>query len=1013
MRPVSCCAFLLLGACALTTDDTETLVIDTNEGTTLAFDLAAGDSTIVFDLLGQLWSMPAAGGAARALTDAVRDTAEDLDPSFSPDGRKVVFRAERHGRTGIWQLDLAGDSVRQLTQVGNPDEYHGGASWSPDGRTIAFTRVAPDTSTGEWRSRIALLDVGTGSIRDLRIDATPPLEARDPAWSPDGRRIAFVTTRPANRQGGRMWVVDANGGAAAPLWQDTMPVIAPAFSPDGGRVAFLAVDTAARLQVWVKDLTAQAARSERLTHHDDVAATRVRWTHAGDALVYAADGKLHRIDARGGKPVVVPFTARLAITRTKPRLPQARLPEPGTTVPAHALLGLALAPDGQRIAALALGRLWLMPLDGAARAIADVPLTARGLAWSPDGNEVAWSDGVFGAEDLFAASVRTGVTRRLTALPGREALPAYSPDGRWVAFVHQAEGGALRVIAAQADEPIADTIRARTLGPARVPWMRTIDTYPQWSPGSDAVLVVGDFEVAKPTTAMLFHLSGARDTITQFAEAPIFPWWGADGSLTYVRHDRLWRVPFDGRGVQSPPQPLGMDAALYAAAARDGSVLYISADGLRVRTAAGAVRTIGWPITYTVPVPPPLLVQNARVIDGKGTAASEPRDLLVERGLITRIAPGGTLRRPAADSARVIDAAGKFVMPGLVDLHAHIYRPDLLPGFLYFGITMLRDQGSPMAVLAAYADGIAAGMIAGPRLTYGGFQFYSDWPFDDEQGRGIEPEGDPQHVRRAVALADAFGAQHVKTRTFRRWDINARTIEEAHRRGMRATGHCAAQLPLIAAGVDAKEHSGLCSTRGAASPYALNDVPAYDDIVQLYRASRVAVVPTIAYFGFAARVSEELLAADGELTPFITTEEFEWMLDMNPAERARTARAARAARAATGRLARAGVVIGTGSDLWQLPTGVHLELEELVAAGLSPAEAIRAATSWAASIIGAERVLGSVEVGKWADLVILDADPVADIRNTRRIAAVIQNGRIIDRGALREAVNRKRERKPE
>jgi hypothetical protein len=82
------------------------------------------------------------------------------------------------------------------------------------------------------------------------------------------------------------------------------------------------------------------------------------------------------------------------------------------------------------------------------------------------------------------------------------------------------------------------------------------------------------------------------------------------------------------------------------------------------------------------------------------------------------------------------------------------------------------------------------GCTPGPRIAYGGFQYYSDWAFDEDQGRGIEPEADPEHIRRAVDLSEAFGAQHIKTRTFRRWDINARMIDEAHRRGMRVTGHC-------------------------------------------------------------------------------------------------------------------------------------------------------------------------------------------------------------------------------
>jgi len=97
------------------------------------------------------------------------------------------------------------------------------------------------------------------------------------------------------------------------------------------------------------------------------------------------------------------------------------------------------------------------------------------------------------------------------------------------------------------------------------------------------------------------------------------------------------------------------------------------------------------------------------------------------------------------------------------------------------------------------------------------------------------------------------------------------------------------------------------------------------------------------------------------------------------------------------------VTLGAGTDIWQIPSGIHLELEQMVAAGLSPLEALHAATGAAARIIGAERDLGTIEPGKWADLVLLDADPSADIRNTRRIRAVMQAGQWLDREALRAA----------
>src|SRR5262249_46813775 len=151
--------------------------------------------------------------------------------------------------------------------------------------------------------------------------------------------------------------------------------------------------------------------------------------------------------------------------------------------------------------------------------------------------------------------------------------------------------------------------------------------------------------------------------------------------------------------------------------------------------------------------------------------------------------------------------------------------------------TTVRDQGSAVAPIAAWDEAIAAGAFDGPRLGYGAVQYYSDWAFDDEQGQGVEPEADPEHLARAVAVNAIFAAQHLKTRTFRRWDIDARFVTEAHRHGLRVTGHCAYPLPVVAAGIDSKEHLGFC-TRG--------EERIYDDFVQLYSAAHIAVVPTVA-----------------------------------------------------------------------------------------------------------------------------------------------------------------------
>ena len=974
----------------------ETISIRVNEGTTLSFDLAPDGHSLVFDLLGQLWLIPSPGAKARPLTNAVRDSAEDLDPSFSPDGRRLVFRAERNGRTGLFLLELGSTVARQLTQLPDPTGLEGQAAWSPDGRTIAFVRAVPDFVNKRLRSDILLLDVASGTTRELAIAGLPNPQVRDPTWVRGGRAIAFAARNARSKAGGQVWIVDAGGGRASAVTQETVQAIAPTFTADGRRVAYFAPDSSGRMQVWVQEISAAdvaAGSPVRVTNHNDVTPTRIRWVRDGSALLYAADGRLWKIAASGGQPSEMRFIAELSFKRPPRALPPARFPEPGHQEPARGFMGLALSPDGRQIGMLALGKLWVIPaVGGSPRAVADVPFEATSLAWSADGGEIAWSSGVADKADLFATDLTTGATRQITSLPGRALYPTYSPDGRQLAFVNaQDEKGELRVVDAKASK-VGDIGQTRDLGSIGLNWTSP----PQWSPESDGLLVSGEANLNEPGRATFVPLSGQRQALTRFPDDPIFLRWTPQHTIVFVRHDRLWQATFDHTGMLSDPKPIGNDAALYASSARDGTLLFVSDGGLRLRLPDGGEKKIGWPVSYTPPMAEPTLIRNVRIVDGTGSPMTAPRDILIERGRIARIAPAGRL---SAAGAQVLDAAGRVVMPGLMDLHAHAYRPDLLPGFVYFGVTTVRDQGANMAPLVAYADDIAAGLLPGPRVGYGGFQFYSDWPFDEEQGRGIEPEADPDHVVRSVSLAEAFGAQHIKTRTFRRWDINARMITDAHRRGMRVTGHCAHPLPLVAAGMDAKEHTGFCESRG--------DTFMYDDLVQLYRAAGIGVVPTITYVDFAVRLNERpaLLEEDAELAPFLPTrDQFNWMLRLSPAARQEWARDAQHWRETTRKLLRAGVTIGTGTDIWQIPIGAHMELEQLVASGLTPAQAIHAGTGGAARILGAEKDLGTIEVGKWADLIILDADPLADIRNTRRIWQVLHYGRVIDRPAIVKVV---------
>jgi Tol biopolymer transport system component len=195
----------------------ETITIRTNEGTYLSFDLSPDGRSIVFDLLGQLWLIPASGGVARPITDAVRDIAEDSDPSFSPDGRQLVFQGERNGRTGLWLLNLDSRRPHQLTQLSNPDDSDGNAAWSLDGRTIAFTQVVTPKPGNRPHSVIALIDANGENARALSIDGLQDVDVHDPVWIRGGSEIVFIASNSKPPRGERVWLVPSSGGKATPL----------------------------------------------------------------------------------------------------------------------------------------------------------------------------------------------------------------------------------------------------------------------------------------------------------------------------------------------------------------------------------------------------------------------------------------------------------------------------------------------------------------------------------------------------------------------------------------------------------------------------------------------------------------------------------------------------------------------------------------------------------------------------------------------------------------------------
>jgi imidazolonepropionase-like amidohydrolase/Tol biopolymer transport system component len=985
---------LLLAGCTPTT--TTTIEFEVTEGTYLNFDLSPNGQSMVFDLLGQLWLMPVEGGRALPFTNAVRDTAHDLSPTFSPDGKWVAFSSARPGggSQALWLKSIDEDEVRLLTErqstqaLGQPI----GAAWAPDGGSIA---VGMGTA-------IQIYDMETNAAGAVKIEGIPARGLRDPTWSPDGAQLAFWN---GFRDGARCWEVDPHGGQAVAIAFLEGACRSPQYAPDGDRFAFLAPDPDGELQVWVANY--DAAEPVKLTDHKYLSS--YRWSPSGEEIFFSAAGRLWRIPAAGGTAVEIPFSATIRFERNRPSLPPLEIPDFGTDARARGHMGLSISPDGTQIGMIALGKLWVFPVGGQPREVATLPPLAQGLAWSPDARAIAWSAGPGGSEDLFVTEVRTGQTRRLTSLPGREERPSWSHDGTSIAFVHWQKPtlntppwdwsdafAHVRVIPTSAEsvEIVDSTL---DLGEVRAwthPWYGNGQEVASWAPNSEGVLVFRDGSLtgmnAFPLSirAEVRRLDGETRTFS-LPGAASFVRWGADSSIIYVKNAALWRGRLEADSLVE--EQLSDEPALYPSVARDGSVLYVSADGLRIRRPDATVEALGWPLGYrTTQAPRSLLLENVSVIDGLGTAPSSLNDVLITTGRIARIAPAGQL--PVGSDVEVLDGEGRTVLPGMIDLHVHLHRSEFVSGSLFFGITTIRDMGSSIARLGGLRDAVEAGVMPGARVVLGGFQFVPGHEHGFVTDFGVRDQ--EPGIYRSLVIARAYGAQFAKL--YWPWTLPAgvRLVREAHELGMRVTGHCVSSLPLVAAGIDGKEHLGPAAgcSNGPGGVWG-------EDLVRLFETTGMAVVPTLeirhnAYF--PAMLEDAEIAAS--MTPALRW----WIQQLAPARvRRMNLQEPTVAHKAAQRLRGTDVVIAAGND-GPVPGSLHWELEGMVLAGFSPMEAIVAATSSAALVLGAEADIGSVEVGNLADLVILDADPLEDIRNTRRIWRVIKGGQIVDREALLE-----------
>ena len=1032
---------------------TRDIDFDTSEGTWMSVDISPDGKWIVFDLLAHIYRIPAAGGKAECLTQS-SGVAINSHPRFSPDGRFIAFITDRGGQDNLWVMNADGSNPHAVLEDKEIRTYE--PAWTPDSQNILVRRRSVSTGlaapppAGIW---LYHRDGGKG----IEIVSSKDEKGADwPAASPDGRYVYFhyaaddpssyaghddvmqgfyqikrIELRTGNREDvtsgtGEQQYRISNGGA-----------LAPEISPDGRWLAFARrIPNATfsykghkygpRSALWLRDLQTGAERVAmdpiEVDDSEPYGVWRIlpgySWARDGKSLVISQGGKIHRLWVADGRVETIPFTAHVHRTISEMAKTERRITD--DAFPMRFARWHTASPDGKKLAFQAIGHIWIMDLPGGTphRLTAkDFSPTEYSPAWSPDGKSIvfaSWDEKLGGA--LWKISAEGSSAQQLTNEPGEYIHPNWSPDGStivvargsgaffrgqsWIANTWYdlvsvpASGGETKQIV-RTPRPSGYLERNQIVAPTYGTDGRIYypEYFPNKEPESRRPLIINFVSVKVDGTDRRVHL------IFPYAdEATISP---DLKTVAFQEGDNVYTLAFPAGGTAGKPPLIDKTGAVLPLKQvskeggnfphfRDSQTLEFGSANRYFIYHLDSAKTDTTEIKLSVARDIPsgsLALTGARILTFDNRKVIESGTIVVKG---SRIACVGDCSTAGID--RVIDVKGKTIIPGLIDMHAHHYSEytGITPPHDYeiasnlaYGITTTLDPAAWSQNVFPPAEMVDAGEMIGPRTFSCGDPLYAG---DGSRNNDLTSyEITEQNIKRLASYGVITLKQYMQPkREQHQW-----ITELARKYGLNVT----------AEGGSLEYDLGMVMDGQTGSEHPLAYAPLYSDVTKFMGMAHFTYSPTA------------IVAGPGPWNEEYFFQTFDYFKDEKllrwtpwreilPHARRRMlrpetdysfpliAQAAADVRAAGGFATLGGHGQQQGIDSqWEL---------WMYSSALGPMGALEMATNDGAHFLGMDKDLGSITVGKLADLNVLNKNPLDDIHNSADIASVMKGGVLYD-----------------